>query len=445
MKKVMTILWFVAVLAVLSPIVEARKSSPDDRFHPQTARTYSQGEKIMGYDAPPPGPPSEEKLRREQAAVQYPGNGSLDYRGVVFDNFNATGSFGEEMAVDFATAGIWVRDNTWHQISNQNPYWMISGTIGATTTDAELIASFPYYGVWVWEYNGYPGTWTQISGFSSTGGGFTVNDDDDAPLELYVDFASAGLWRHEYHNGQSWLKVSGLDMTVGLEMNTIRGTTTEACALFPTQGVWRLWFSGTPQYDQLTGTVTEEDDHVSARFTGGTFDDLVIDFDTLGLWMYVGDSRDWHQIDADLVDGVRAVNFGGDSVTELFIRHLTPAGLWLWKPGVWPGSLTKLHNWTPDAHGFVEPLDIDGDTETSGDREIAVDFGSNGLWLYDDTDQSWTQLSTFNPVFMVAGDYFNDGYDSTLMVDFGTSGLWRYHANTGTWSQLSAASPDSNG
>ncbi len=46
---------------------------------------------------------------------------------------------------------------------------------------------------------------------------------------------------------------------------------------------------------------------------------------------------------------------------------------------------------------------------------------------------------------MVAGDYFNDGYDSTLMVDFGTSGLWRYHANTGTWSQLSAASPDSNG
>ncbi len=448
MKKVLAVLLVIAFVAVLSPKVQAQTAGTANRGNQPTERTFGKGERILGYDAPPPGPLNEEQIRRQQAAVQYPGNASLDYRGVVFDNFNAARSFGEEIVVDFGSSGIWVRDSIWHQISNQNPYWMISGTIGGTTTDAELIAAFPYYGVWVWEYNGYPGTWTQISGFSSTGGAFTVNDDDDDGLELYVDFASAGLWRHEFHNGRSWLKVSGLDLTTGLQMNTIRGTTNEACALFPTQGVWRLWFSGTPQYDQLTGTVTEEDDHVSARFTGGSVDDLVIDFDTLGLWMYVGETREWHQVDTDLVQAVRAVNFGGDANVELMIMHPFspgPTGLWMWSYGTWPGSLTKLHSWTLDYHGFVEPLDIDGDTETSGDQEIAVDFGSNGLWLYDNTDQSWTQISTANPTFIVAGDYWDDGYDSTLVVGFSSYGLWRYSAKTGTWSQLSSILPDGNG
>ena len=75
---------------------------------------------------------------------------------------------------------------------------------------------------------------------------------------------------------------------------------------------------------------------------------------------------------------------------------------------------------------------------------MAVDFGANGLWIYDNTDQSWTQISALDPVFMVAGDYWGHGYKDTLAVDFGANGFWRYTASTGYWSQLSATSPDSS-
>lgn len=360
MKKALIVGLLIAVPTVLSPAASVRQEGPEKRGRQPMTKTFGPGEKILGFDAPPPGPLTEEDLRRQQAAVQYPGNASLDYRGVVLDNFNASGTFGDEIAVDFGSAGIWVRDNTWHQISDQNPYWMISGSIDADTSDAELIASFPYYGVWVWQYNGYPGTWTQISGFTSDGGGFVVNDDSDAAQELYVDFASAGLWRHEFHNALSWRKMSNLDMKTGLRMNTLTATKEAACAIFPAEGVWRLWFSATtPRFDQLTGTSTDQDDHVSARFTGGAAEDLVIDFGTLGLWLCEEDTEEWHQIDANPVEAVRAVNFGGDAAVELMIMHPFspgPTGLWMWSyDGAWPGTLTKLHSWTTDYHGFVEP------------------------------------------------------------------------------------------
>jgi hypothetical protein len=444
MKKALTLVLVVAFLAVLCPTVQAQKAGTASQSNEPTEKTFGLTEKILGYDAPPPGPPTEESIRREKAAVQYPGNASMNYRGVVFDNFNSTGSYGEEMAVDFGSLGIFVRDNTWNQISGLNPTWMISGAIGADQTDSELIAGFGSNGVWVWEYSGYPGTWTQISGAYSYGA-FIVNDDFDIGKELYVDFASLGLWRHEYHNLASWMQVSGLNMSTGLRMNTYAAAIEEACAMFPTYGVWRMWYTGTSMsITQLSGTVTSEDDHASAKFTGGTAEDLVIDFGTLGLWLCQENDQSWHQIDTGSINRVREVYFIGNPDAELLILYNgSPAGLWMWNYGTWPGSLTQLTAMTPDADGFVEPLDINGGTETNGDQEVAVDLGANGLWIYDNTDQSWTQISALNPVFMVAGDYWNHGYNDTLAVDFGTNGFWRYTASTGSWTHLSGASPDS--
>jgi hypothetical protein len=397
----------------------------------------------MGYDAPPPGEPTEESIRREKAAVQYPGNASMDYRGVVFDNFVNGNGFLEEMAVDFGSLGLWVRDSSWNQISGLNPSWMISGPLyPADTTDSELVAGFGSFGVWTWQQSGYPGIWTQISGANSAGA-FFADDDGDAAQELYVDFMTLGLWRYD---GTTWTQVSSSNMYNGLRMNTIAPAVGEACALFPTYGVWRIFFSGaTPIITQLSGTVTDEDDHASAKFTGGTAEDLVVDFDTLGLWLCKENDHSWHQIDTGSIDRVKEVYFIGNPDAELLIKHnSSPTGLWQWNYGAWPGSLTLLNSWTPDADGFVEPFDINGATETNGDQEVAVDFGANGLWIYDNTDQSWTQISALNPVFMVAGDYWGHGYKDTLAVDFGsTYGFWRYTASTKSWSQLSSTSPDS--
>jgi hypothetical protein len=188
--------------------------------------------------------------------------------------------------------------------------------------------------------------------------------------------------------------------------------------------------------------VTGEDDHASAKFTGGAAEDLVVDFGTLGLWLCQENDQSWHQIDTGSINRAREVYFIGNSDAELLILHSDTSGLWMWNYGTWPGTLTQLTATTPDSDGFVEPFDINGGTETNGDQEVAVDLGANGLWIYDNTDQSWTQISALDPVFMVAGDYWNVGYKDTLAVDFGTDGLWRYR--DGDWSHLSGASPDSN-
>ena len=120
----------------------------------------------------------------------------------------------------------------------------------------------------------------------------------------------------------AWTQVSGLNMTTGLRMNTVALAIEEACALFPTYGVWRIWFAGTaPPFTQLSGTVTAEDDHASARFTGGTAEDLVIDFGTLGLWLREEDTQAWHQIDTDSIDRVKEVYFIGNPDAELLIQH----------------------------------------------------------------------------------------------------------------------------
>ena len=58
--------------------------------------------------------------------------------------------------------------------------------------------------------------------------------------------------------------------------------------------------------------------------------------------------------------------------------------------------------------------------------ELAVDFGTNGLWHYDGS--SWSKMTNWNPDDDLAGT------GCGLMVDFGGNGLWR---NDGTsWSKI---------
>ena len=71
------------------------------------------------------------------------------------------------------------------------------------------------------------------------------------------------------------------------------------------------------------------------------------------------------------------------------------------------------------------------------------------MWKYDYTSGAWSQLSTANPVFMVAGDLFGDGCRTGAVVDFGASyGLWIFDGNDGDFGTsfwwASAFLPDHN-
>jgi len=76
--------------------------------------------------------------------------------------------------------------------------------------------------------------------------------------------------------------------------------------------------------------------------------------------------------------------------------------------------------------------DFDGDKLD----EVAVDFGSSGLWLAN--DNGWTQLSPDNPQDLLAADMNGDAADE-LVADFGTVGLWIRVG--GTWHKISSLNP----
>jgi len=65
---------------------------------------------------------------------------------------------------------------------------------------------------------------------------------------------------------------------------------------------------------------------------------------------------------------------------------------------------------------------------------LAVDFGSAGLWNFDDSGGGWSKLSGGNPQNMVK-------WVQGLATDFGSGGLWNFNDLVRTWSKLSGGNP----
>lgn len=77
--------------------------------------------------------------------------------------------------------------------------------------------------------------------------------------------------------------------------------------------------------------------------------------------------------------------------------------------------------------------DFDGDSRD----EVAVDFGTLGVWLANET--GWNQISTNNPDGLLAADVTGDGTEE-IVVDFGLSGLWIMVG--GAWHSISSRNPE---
>ncbi len=78
--------------------------------------------------------------------------------------------------------------------------------------------------------------------------------------------------------------------------------------------------------------------------------------------------------------------------------------------------------------------DFDGD----GADEVAVDFGTAGIYLYD--NGAWSQISSANPESLLAADVDGDNI-AELIGDLGATGLWLW--NAGAWNQLSGINVES--
>jgi hypothetical protein len=209
---------------------------------------------------------------------------------------------------------------------------------------------------------------------------------------------------------------------------------------FVAQGLWSHSYS--MDWNKLNAS-TSGDDNASADFnTIDASEELIIDFSSTGLWAY--DDNTWHRLTTSSCNDAVAVYLPTVADYELFCCFSGSAGLWMWNyDSGYPGSWLQLSTTNPDWDGgFCEPFDANND----GWEEVAVDFGSDGLWVYDNTGgaNSWTKISTNNADFMVRCNLTCDAYDydTILVVDFGADGLWLYDGETGTWTQSSTFSPD---
>jgi len=269
---------------------------------------------------------------------------------------------------------------------------------------------------------------------------FATDDNGDGLSEIHLDFGSLGVWRNDE---SLWTQVSGINPLVGWRMDSGAAGWEEGVWSFSSYGLWRIWWSGGPVYEQLTGTAATSDDHASANFnTASDAEEMVVDFSGLGLWLLEGLS--WTQLSAESPNKLIPVKFVGTADYELLVDFNSVAGLWLWN---YPDTWTKIMEDHPDAFAFCEPFDADG--TDSGDEEVAVALTAGGISKYDYSAGAWSWVASntsYHAVFIVKGDYFGHGRDADLAVAFdtATTGLWLYNGETEDWFHISPTIPDSD-
>jgi len=390
----------------------------------------------MGYDV---APTTIDKDEQELASRGYPTNTSLGYKGVVMANFSAADA-ADEIMVDFGSSGLWYYNNgSWFQQSGVNPDGMIAVTV-LVATDDELVVDFGSLGLWFWNYG-----WSQLSGVDSYGM-FATDDDNDGLDEIHVDFGSLGVWRYDWDT-LAWMQLSNLSPNNGLRMDTTLAGYEEGCWSFPMYGVWRIYGTGPTSYIQLTGTVTSNDDHVSAKITNSSgAEDLVMDFGSLGIWLCKEDYHSWYQFSSIDPSRVKEVKFVGGQDYELLVDDNAGGLYWV----NWTGSGGNPTLITNTAIGpgsaWCETFDYDG--TDSGDEEVIIPWTAGGASMFDFSAGSTLTLiltTSYYVKFMVKGDYYGRGYDSTIAFVFTSSspmpGLWLYDKVNG-YVQLSGLVPD---
>jgi hypothetical protein len=353
---------------------------------------------------------------------------------------DANGSGTDEIYCDFGSSGLWVfQAGAWTKLSASDPDWIIGLEHGGTDY---LLCDFGSAGLWYWHYNGaWPGDFVKISS-ANPEFGFTTDDDADGNDEVHFDFDTDGIWRYDMAGATTWMKLnSSSPETTSLRSDLWTAAHDEGAFGFGGVGFWTVLITGgTPSWSKINAT-NPGDDNVSAECgIGDAAEELICDFGASGLWLYDGSS--WNKISSNEPHDIVAAVLPSDAGHEIFCAFNGTAGLWQWDwTGSYPGTWTLISGDTPDwDSGFCEPFDPNED----GWEELAIDYASNGLWIYDSA--AVTKLVKINdndPEFMVRMDYFGDGYDNVLIVDFGSGvGLWFYDGRIDTWTRLTTSSPD---
>ena len=178
------------------------------------------------------------------------------------------------------------------------------------------------------------------------------------------------------------------------------------------EGSGNAYVAGYTQSDPAFPVVEGPD----LTFNGGTYDGFVAKVNASGSKLvycgYIGGGG-W-----DEARGV-AVDAWGNAYVTGFSNSGTgfPAlvGPDLSHNGGADAFIAKIYYyWTPGPK-----TNAIGDFDGDGTKELAVDLGTNGAWMYN--GGSWTQLSTMNPEGMITANV-DGNTDDELLIEFGYRG-----------------------
>lgn len=369
-----------------------------------------------------------------EAIDAYPSTSNW-YKGMV--SYDRDGNGEEDLVCDFGNIGIWHREAglSWAKANSHNPDWMISYEYGS---NAYLLADFGSMGLWFATGSGQSFTWQKLNNHDAQSG-FALDDDDDGHDEIYIVFWGIGLWRYDFDTS-SWNRLNKREASSHFKSDLWFVGHEEGNFSFPGIGLWSVFTN--PYTQESVWTKLHNDTsggrNASADFvgTGSGPDQLVVDFESNGLWLY--DGSDWHQISSMAPSYIKPIKFMESADYELLVDFIADSALYWWNYNGYPGDLNKINNHEPQNDAGCESYDPDWDIEAMDDNEVAVDFGSVGLWQFDySPSQSWTKLNKKSPESMLAIDYYGDGDKSCIVCDFGSGvGLWLWDGWKGTWLKL---------
>ncbi|UCD12331.1 MAG: S8 family serine peptidase, partial [Nitrospinaceae bacterium] len=155
-------------------------------------------------------------------------------------------------------------------------------------------------------------------------------------------------------------------------------------------------------------------------------DDILVNFGTGtgGLWAYLNDTT-WKQLNA-LGVSVLATGDIDESGKDDVVVVFPGLGTWVY--------IDNIH-WE-QVHFFDAEAAVIGDLNDQLGEDIILDFGPGiGIWVrYDNNNATWTGLHGQSPELMAVGRLDGGGYRD-LIVDFGASGLWVW-MNNASWVPL---------
>ncbi len=168
---------------------------------------------------------------------------------------------------------------------------------------------------------------------------------------------------------------------------------------------------------------------VAADIDGDGTDEVIVDYGSMGLYVYDFWTHSWTKLHAMDVESVVVGNFDTDATEELVIDFGVP-GLYLYDPD--QVKWQRITNINPKS---VTVFNYDDPTP---DDEILVDLGAgNGLYVYDPSTGVWVRFNTNTAQHILAAG-FDNGANEELLIDFGPLGLYFWDD---AWYKIHTTSP----